>query len=265
VTLVPDAGTLRRPPLVVAAALIFVVVALELGAGAFLKGAGDAAEAIGTVQNSAQLQRLTPSQQTQTLNSVGTAAEQEEPPGLGIPYLALLDGLFAYALVWMLLSFVVSERVLGKVQGIVSLIVSILLILGTIILILLALAKLLLMIALFFAPPFGTIAYLAVWGSFPKGTAAVILSLIMALKLAACVCLLLAQQRFAQNKGLLILVILSLVATIVVSFLHALVPLPLVSITDALAAIVVGIIAVIWALVLLVGSVISVVMAITTT
>ena len=260
----PSAQELRKTPLIVAAALVFVVLALELGAAAFLKGAGDAAEAVGTVRDSAALRQLSPEQAAQTLAAVQSAAVQDEPPGLGIPYLALIDGLLAYSLLLMVLSQVISQHLLGKLQGIASLVISILLIVGGIVLILLAFAKLLLMISLFLATPFGTIAYLAVWGSFPKTAAAVILSLILALKIGASVCLGIAQQRFLQNKGLVILLALSLVATIVVSFLHALVPGPLVSITDALAAIVVGIIAVIWAIVLLVYAVLSIVMAVTT-
>jgi hypothetical protein len=43
------------------------------------------------------------------------------------------------------------------------------------------------------------------------------------------------------------------------------VPLPAVSITDALAAIIVGILALIWAIVMLIGSIIAVVQALSTT
>jgi hypothetical protein len=47
----------------------------------------------------------------------------------------------------------------------------------------------------------------------------------------------------------------SLLANIVVSFLHGLVPFVLVSILDAVAAIVVGVLAAIWALIKLIGSI----------
>ena len=80
----------------------------------------------------------------------------------------------------------------------------------------------------------------------------------MLLKIGFAVCLVIAHQRFLQNRGLVLIVLTSLVAGIVVSFLHGFVPLILVSITDAVAAIIIGIIAVIWAIVLLVGSLVSV-------
>ena len=136
--------------------------------------------------------------------------------------------------------------------------------LACIVLIFVALAQLLLMIGLFFAIPFGTIAYLIVWGSFPKTAAAVILSLLIFFKIAASICLPIAHQRFLKDIGLILMILTSFVATIIVSFLHGLVPGPIVSITDALAAIIVGIIALIWAIVVLVGSIIAVVFALTT-
>jgi hypothetical protein len=257
-------GEIRKIPLIIALALILVCVALELGAAGFLRGAGDAADAVQNVQQSEAFRKLTPAAQDKTLQSVQSAAEQDEPPGLGIPYLALVDGILAFSLGMMVLALVLPENLQAKVQSIVSVILSFFLALGSLVLIFVALAQLLLMIGLFFAVPFGTIAYLAIWGDFPKTAAAVILSLLMALKIGAAICLPIAHQRFLTAKGLILLVLTSFVATIIISFLHGIVPGPLVSITDALAAIIVGILALIWAIVILIGSIIAVVMALTT-
>jgi hypothetical protein len=84
----------------------------------------------------------------------------------------------------------------------------------------------------------------------------------MALKVLFAVLLVLSHPRFLQNKGLVLLIATSLVANVVVAFLHGFVPLVMVSITDALAAIVVGILAAIWAILMLVGSLISIFKAI---
>jgi MFS superfamily sulfate permease-like transporter len=46
----------------------------------------------------------------------------------------------------------------------------------------------------------------------------------MTLKIPFGVCLVLAQQRFRQNKGLVLMVLTFFVATAIVSFLHGLVP-----------------------------------------
>jgi hypothetical protein len=218
-------GELRKIPLLIALGLTVVVVLIEVGSP-LVMGIGD------------------------------------EPPGRGIPYLALIDGILAYTILLATLPIVVPDRIQGKVQGIVTLIGSLLLLLGALALTLLALAALLLMVSLLLAVPFGTIAYLALFGSFDTSGAAVLISLVMVLKLAFVVFLLLAQQRFLQNKGLVLLVLTSLLATIVVSFLQGLVPSELVSITDAIAAIVVGVLAIIWALVLLIGSIPAVLRAI---
>jgi hypothetical protein len=221
-----DVGELRKIPLIIAFALIVVCVLVELSAIAFLQ-TGDA-------------------------------------PGLGIPYLALVDGILAYTLGLMVLTIVMPDNLQAKVQGIVSAIISFFLALATIVLIFVALALLLLMVGLFFAIPFGTAIYFAKWGDFPKGAAAAILSLLMLLKIGATICLPIAHQRFLTAKGLILMILTSFLATIIVSFLHGLVPGGLVSITDALAAIIVGILALIWAIVMLVGSIIAVVQALTT-
>jgi len=81
----------------------------------------------------------------------------------------------------------------------------------------------------------------------------------MTLKIVFAICLVLAHQRFLQNKGLDLIIITSLVANLIIAFLHGLVPGFLVSITDTGAAIVVGVLAAIWTVVYLVGGVISVV------
>src|SRR5438445_10025041 len=140
--------------------------------------------------------------------------------------------------------------------------VSLVVIIGGILLIMSDLAKLLVMVSLFLSPPFGTIAYLAIWGFFNRGGAQAILSISMVLKLGFVVMLLMAQQRFVQNRGLVLIIFTSLVANLIVSFLHSFVPGILVSITDAIAAIVVVILAVIWSVAMLIGSIIAIIKAV---
>jgi hypothetical protein len=185
------------------------------------------------------------------------------PPGLGISYMALIDGILLVTIALLAASFIIGRNLEARIQGCVMLIFSLLIVIGGIVMIFLAFQLVLFMIALLLAFPFGTVAYLAIYGFFDRGGAGVVLSLLMILKVAFAVCLVLAQQRFLQAKGLVVLVILSLVANVIVAFLHGLPPGFLVSITDAIAAIVVGIIGVIVAVVLLVFAVISVVKALT--
>jgi hypothetical protein len=124
-----------------------------------------------------------------------------------------------------------------------------------------ALVELVVMVSLFLAAPFGTIAYLAIWGFFPRGEAAAILGLLLMLKLGFVGCLLAAQQRFLTMKLLVALITTSLVLDLVVGFLHGFVPRILVSITDDLGAIVIAIVAIVWALILLIGSIPAIVKA----
>jgi len=182
----------------------------------------------------------------------------DEPPGIAIPALALLDVQLVFATVIYGLGVILPQSLMGRVQGIASLILSILLILGSIVAIFAALTLLLLMLALI-ASFFGIVVYLALFGDFGRNQAAIILSILLAAKIAVGALLVLAHQRFLTNKGLVLLVLTSLIANVVIGILHGLVPIVLVSVTDAIAAIIVSILAVIWAIGLLVGAIIAII------
>jgi len=179
--------------------------------------------------------------------------------GRAVPAMALLDGLIFYATLIIAIALLVPERLQSKVQGIVTLVFAFLLILACIKLFFVNLALLFVMISLLMSLPFGPIAYLAIWGSFGTGTALTALSLLMTLKLIFAVCLVLSQQRFLQNKGLVLIIVTSLVANLVIAFLYGLVPGFLVSLTDVVGALVVFVLAFIWGCVYLIGGIISVI------
>jgi hypothetical protein len=237
---------LRTPFFVVAVVFMALVVLLELGSS--LVVGGDSA--------GSQLE-----QEARELEGVGdvVAGDVDEPPGRALFYLVLVDGILLYTVLLMGASLVVPERVHGRAQGCLTFVGSIVLIIVALILAILAFIELMVMVTLFLSIPFGTIAYLALWGFFPRGDAAALLGLIMFLKLLFCVFLVLAQQRFLQMKGLLALIITSLVCTLLIGFLHGLVPVIIVSIFDNVGAIVVAIIAIIWGIVLLILSIPSLV------
>jgi len=183
---------------------------------------------------------------------------EDEPPGIAIAALALLDVQLLFATAIYGVGVILPQALMGRVQGIASLILSILLILGSIVAIFAALTLLLLMLALI-ASFFGIVVYVAVFGDFGRSQAAIILSVLLIAKIAVGALLVLAHQRFLQNKGLVLLVLTSLIANVVVGFLHGLVPIVLVSVTDAIAAIIVSILALIWAIGLLVGAIIAII------
>lgn len=224
---------LRKPFLVIALVLIFLVVLIEAGSSLLLDMGTPGADLLGA-----------------------------KTPGYGITYLAFLDFFVFYITLLIGLAMIIPERLQGRVQGCVTAIVSFLGCLGTIVAIIICLIMLIIMVTLLLAPIFGTIAYLAIYGHFDRSGAAVTLSLIMGLKLGFVVCLVLAHQRFLQNKSLVLIVLTSLLANLIIGFLHNFLPLPLVSITDAIGALVVAILAVIWAIVLLVFAIISIIKAI---
>ena len=181
-----------------------------------------------------------------------------ESIGFGIPYTAFLDALLVYVIVLMALSLLMPKKLHGRLTGIATLVVSFLLAIASFVAIFVAFYALMAMVTLLLSAPFGTIAYLAIYGHFPRGEASVTLGALMALKLLFAACLLLAHQSFLQNKGLVVLVLFSLLAGIIVSFLHRLVPGVLVSIADAASGIVLGVIALLWAVWFLLRSIPSI-------
>jgi hypothetical protein len=181
-----------------------------------------------------------------------------DPPGIAIMALALIDAQLVFATVFYGLGVVLPHGLVGRVQGCAGCLLSIVLIIMSIVTIIVAIILLLLMIALI-ASFFGIIVYLAVFGDFARSAAAAVLFVLLVLKVVMAVCLVLAHRRFLTNKGLVLLVITSLIANVVVSILHGFVPRVLTSVTDAIAAIIVGIIGVIWAIALLIGSIIGII------
>lgn len=251
---------LRKSFFIAATAIAFVVILVEVGSSLL----GEAGNEVSVSQLRGVAKDL--GMDEDEANEIGgpdvrRVSENEDPPGLAIGYLALVDGLLLFNILLVAISLFLRERVQARLQGILTLIFSLLIIIGGIGLIFFAFGMLMLMIALLTATPFGTIAYFAIYGFFDRPDASALLGLLMVLKIGFVVCLVLAHQRFIQNKGLVFLILTSFLCGVIVSFLHAFVPLFLVSITDAVAAIIVAIIAVIWAIVLLLGSLKSILKA----
>lgn len=187
----------------------------------------------------------------------------DPPPGLAISYLGLLDLLVLATIFFMGAGMLLRFRSWGRVQALLSLILGLIVTITAIVLIIKAIVLLLVMVSLFLAAPFGTIAYIAIYGFFPTGAAGTILSLGLLLKIIAGICLVLAQQRMLKAKALVLIFLSSLLGSVIISFLHGIVPGILVSITDAIAAIIVGIIAVIWAIVMLIFAIIALIKGMT--
>ncbi len=252
---------LRRPFFIAALVLIALVVLIEVG-GEYVLPAPAANPTSLLSMIPADDDELRESYLDLDADELADILSQDKPPGLAIRYLALVDGILLFTVGLMAVGMLIGPGPHGRIQGIASLIVALLLLLASLgLALMVALPLLLLMVSLFLSVPFGTLAYLAIYGFFNRGGASAILSLIMALKVGFVVCLILAQQRMLQNKGLVLMILTSFLATVIISLLHGLAPIILVSITDAIAAIIVAVLAAIWAIVMLVFSISAVVKA----
>ena len=187
---------------------------------------------------------------------VGSISDGElTTPGLGIAAMLWIDGILLFTIGMLALARLLPEQQFGATQGLVTLILMLLTVIGGVFFVLSAISLLIVMVTLLLAVPFGTIAYMAEYSRFDTGAARITLTTLMALKMLAVYALFLAHQKFFAVKGLVLLLLSSLLANLVVSLLHAIVPGFLVSITDVVAAIIIGIIAIIWALSKLIGAI----------
>ena len=182
------------------------------------------------------------------------ALEGSGAPGLGLRHLALIDAALIYTLGLMLVETRVPGALTGRLQGAVTFGLALLGIVIAIIATLAAVGLLVLMVTLLSAVPFGTASYMATWGRFPGGDVRLTLGLVLLLKAAGAACLVLASPSILGNRGLLVLLGLSFGVTFAVGALLAIVPQPLAAIADAAGAILAGLVAAIWLVVMLVGA-----------
>lgn len=255
---------LRTPFFLVACFLIAVVVCLELGSPylqrlQFLQGiiasSEDSLERI--LRDQLADQDLDEDEMQRIL--ADALANREKPPGYAVPAIALLDGVVLFTVALMAVALVVPERIHVKYQGVVTLLFSLAILAGAMIGIILTTISMFVMIALLLSFPFGTIFYLIKWGTFPTGQVTALLGIISLLRIGFGIFMILAHQRFIQNKGLILMTLTAMLGGIIVTFCYSIVPSVLASITDCLAAIIVCILAVIWAIILLIGSIVSIV------
>jgi hypothetical protein len=220
---------LRTPFFFLALLVVVAAYGLEIGSNWFLPGSG--------------------------------SSTQDVQSQLGIPSLWLLDSSLLWVLVEIALQLFLNKNLVGRVQGVISLILSIVVIIFGIKTLIVAFVELLVMVALL-SSFFGWLVYIPLFAFFDTGAAATVLGTLTLFKLVAVVLLVLAQQRFLENKGLVLLIALSLICDLLLSFLHGLPPGFLVSVTDAIGAIVISIIAIVYAIFQLIWAIIAIVRAI---
>src|SRR3954469_12789595 len=134
---------MRRPLFLVALALIGLAVLVEIGAaGALSLTAAARASQSASPQQLAQAQGLDVQLDAQQTLKLGALAAQGKPPGLGILYMAFLDGVVLFISGLIGASFIVPERIQGRIQGCATLIFGLLLLLASVVAIFVAIGLL---------------------------------------------------------------------------------------------------------------------------
>src|SRR5213075_654241 len=143
--------TLRRPLLVLA--LVLIVIALGLDLGRELLPAVNRSAAIAQVGDQAgkmkEMQDLSDDDRNATIDQLKKAAgKPDKPPGAAIPAMALVDGIVVYGLIMLALPMLVSQELHGRLSGLITLVVSIIVLTLAIILIITSFIKTLIMVSL---------------------------------------------------------------------------------------------------------------------
>ncbi len=177
----------------------------------------------------------------------GLGAPDDRNPGLGILYVGVFDLLLGYTLFLLASEFVPGWRaLLARVQAVATFLLSLVAVLAGLLMAWAALTLLSLMLALLLSLPFGPGIYALAWGTFPTGISRLLLGLTMNLKLGGLLLIVLAQPTLLRNRGLVLLAATSLGATALVGLLHAWPAGFLVSLTDAVAALLVALAFILW-------------------
>jgi len=262
-------GAVGRPVLAASLALLAVTIVLEIGAGAALRPARQAhhqAEvlAIPGVPTLIHGVAVDPTELAQV------AARQHQPSPLALPSQALIDALLLVSVAGLALPRLLprarpapeaAPEAAGRAGGarrgggLGSFLLSLAILLVSIAVAVVAIARLRYLVALYLSPPLGTLSYLLLYGSFRRGAALLTLTALMVLKVAACLLVWRAFPRAAAKRGLGGLALTSVAATVVTTACYALAPTSLGTIVDALAAAVVAVVALLWAGVIVSGSV----------
>ena len=171
-------------------------------------------------------------------------------PGIGIKSLSLINLLMAFTMTLMMLEMVPAwQRIGPKVLGVITAVLTFIGLLFAVFWIYKAFSLFFLMIGLLFSPPFGTAAYSLNWGRFPTVGAKKILSVVMFLQVGGLLAAVLVNPTLIKNVGLVFLGGTAIGLTVLLGFLHALPPSFVVSITDAVGAIIACIVSSIWMLI----------------
>lgn len=249
----PDRRPVRRR-LLLALTLLAVVVVLELLAGSVLSPPrpAHADTAALAVPGVAAMMRGTDVDPTE-LGQVTAARHGHDPLAFGAQ--ALLDGLLLAAAAAASLPqlFPAAEVTRGARLG--SFLASLGILLGGIMVVVGATRRVRELVGLYLSPPLGTFSYLLWYSASRRSQSLVALTVLMAVKATACAALARAGVRSSAARGLFGLALTSLAATVVTAVCYAWAPADLATVTDALAAAVVGLTAVLWAGVFVSGSV----------
>ena len=194
----------------------------------------------------------------ESLGWLKEGSSSAKSPGIGIAALAFIDGILLYSWSTIKAGSVIPEKILTPSMKIANICFFFLMLMAAITSIFVAIALITVMVSLLLAIPFGTIVYMIKFGSFATGAATSTLAILMSLKILFAITLVVGEKRlFHDYRIFLLLLVTSFVANIIIGFVHGIVPGFLVSITDAIGAIIVAIIAVIWLIFMFLGSIIN--------
>ena len=241
---------MSRPLLVwLALAAVLLAALAELG-GPLLGRPGDARAAVDEF-----IAGTFPDEEARDEARTRAAAQDgEAPPGLSSRALAALDLLLVWSALLLATATVSPRAWHARLRSVLTPVVCVLAALGCLALALAAVARLVLLLSLLLSPPFGTIAYLVVYGGFPTGALTAALGAAALLRAVFAGLLLASSWRYLRNRTLVALTATAFLCTAVAGLVLGLLPGILHAIADAALAILFAVLALVWAVILLLTS-----------
>ena len=244
----------RRGLLLLSLVFLSAVVVVELVAGAALRPVRSA-HPVADVLALPGVPALVHDAQADPGEMAQVAARQPRQGPLAVPSQALLDGLLLVAAVAVAAPRLVRGPALARAAPLTSFLLSLAILLGGIVVVVKDIARLRALLALYLSPPFGTLSYLLLYGSSPRRGALAVLAGLMILKLAAAASFFLAFPRASSDRGVVALALTSVAATAAAALAYATSSSARAPISDALAAAVIALVAIVWAGMILSGTV----------
>lgn len=185
---------------------------------------------------------------------------REQIANLEAPGYALeADGLFLWVVLFSILVSLIGmvAATASVIRGgmVASAVSSVIVIILSVALIVMAIIELTIMIGLLMALPFGPLIYLGIYGNFPKGVLMLVAGVGLLCKAGAALLVFMGGPQLARMKSSVLMFVTAVGTFFIMELVFGIVPGPFAGIADGILGIIFAVVAIVWAVVVLSGAI----------